>query len=1148
MATQQQQPPAAAAPWPFYDLFLDVPHPAASPHTPPSKVIGAPPSDHHESIEQELSKSMPQIARFAFPEYDQDANPPPPPPDQAAPVNRFDQYAMQPPAFQNYTFSLTLQSGMRVHGHVRRYLPCHVGAKSRYDVGRRGERALVILTRVTGADLIYSAVLKTVDAISSHQLASPHHVSQKEPQQIFLHHLFQRHQQIWQHFANKQGDVRKKPVFLTLPDLEVGQDGAKKYAMVDTTHFLLTPPLLIRTSDMVSNTASSSILPVLRCLGVAHTLRLLCALLSERRVILISASPTRLATCCKSATAMLAQGMLQWQHLYIPVLPPHLWQYLAAPYPYLIGILASLTPRLDRTDGLGEVLIINLDQNNMETRNIPTSEIQQRIPDLLRNMNAQDFPMQLATGAAPASSPELLAQDLVELLKNDKRTLNGESALASMQDTAVKATKAVKATFFNLKKKGTKFLKQQSGNFDTEKEEEEEPSEPEEVNPMAPDYIYTEGCRNEMGEEEARLAFTTFFVSMVGNMRWYLSAQPGKPPQLDRQRFLQQKRANGEGEHSTMWPLLQNFCQTQMLEEFAKMRVKEMQFRQPITADSPLFLQCSSYHHTHKTDFSLLSVRRVARQVQGTNPSRMMAQTNARRMAMELTSKRAFEGDYNKALADLVEQCRESSSVLFDVMSVVWIRMRDNRGLQWRHAVLSLHILKNLLFHGPLAAVAETTDGLDKIRALKYYNGNRQAAICTQIRQSAAQVYSLVVDRSKLYQIRRVCINKRRALKRQDQGRLRRDTRLAKGISIPFQKVHAAMNPNAPRTPAPRTPPPSGGAPAYNATPTIVALPPKPAQHPPQSAPPPAAQVDLLGLTQPVQPQAQAAASQDVFGMFGGGAPTAPAPAAPPAPANDMLGLFGAMTVGGPQQPGAPPGQYPPQQPGAPPGGQYAPQQPPVSGGYAPQQHDPFAGALVAQVPQPQQHQYAQPQQVRSQSTSPVPPQGRSLSPTPFGQQQQQPPPPQQQPYGAAPPMQQHAMVPSQQPQHQYGMPPQQQQQAQRALSPTPPANRALSPPRGGYGQAPAYNAQTPAFAQPPSDGSMAFASPPPQAPASYGAAPPQAPGSYGAAQGFQQQAPPPNAYGGYPPQQQQQPPPPHGAYGQAPPPQQQQQQQGPFF
>ena len=78
------------------------------------------------------------------------------------------------------------------------------------------------------------------------------------------------------------------------------------------------------------------------------------------------------------------------------------------------------------------------------------------IPDLLRNMSNDTLPSYSSTYSSERpelSSPEMLAQDLVELLKTDKKVLYGESALASMQDTAVKATKAVKATFFKLKEK-----------------------------------------------------------------------------------------------------------------------------------------------------------------------------------------------------------------------------------------------------------------------------------------------------------------------------------------------------------------------------------------------------------------------------------------------------------------------------------------------------------------------------------------------------------------------------------------------------------------------------------------------------------------------------------------------------------------------
>ena len=140
---------------PLYDLFLDLPHPAASKASPPSLVFKAPTTS--PEMEAELSASLSRISRFAFPEFD----------DALAQrvrrdttLNRFSQYTMQPKSFQHFTFSLQLQNGVRTHGHVRRYHPIHPAVKTRYDVGRRGERALVLLTRANGGDLVFSAVLK----------------------------------------------------------------------------------------------------------------------------------------------------------------------------------------------------------------------------------------------------------------------------------------------------------------------------------------------------------------------------------------------------------------------------------------------------------------------------------------------------------------------------------------------------------------------------------------------------------------------------------------------------------------------------------------------------------------------------------------------------------------------------------------------------------------------------------------------------------------------------------------------------------------------------------------------------------------------------------------------------------------------------
>ena len=786
--------PSAANPLPLFDLFLDVPHPAASSSCPQPFWVASPVRE--DALMEEIRKSIPQVASFAFPEYDQSSAPPT---NTSAALNRYDYGAMHNTPFLQFTFSLQLSTGARMHGHVRRYLPPHLVARSRYDVGRRGERALVILTRATGADSLYASILKSLQAISSHQATMP--ASQQahaEPQKWLLHNLVHHQQHLARVYQSRPPEQQGVPLLATLEGLELGLS-VPIFTSVDINRYLIPTALLTAStgnnSSIIAN-ANNSILPILRCVGVANALRILSALLSERRVIMVSHSPTRLAACSHAALAMLAQGMLQWQHLYIPVMPPHLWQYLAAPYPYLIGILSPLVSRLDYTDGLGDVLIIHLDTNNMETRGMDTNTVNQRIPDLFMSSQATSVkgeafsPRQMVGQAvlgsgAPATPTECLAQELVDIVKADKKAMYGESALANMGETAAKATKAVKTTFNKIKNKGKMFLQKKgsSNNNDNDADEIDEVevqltvTEAPDAKSMAPDYIYVESCHNETAEEEARMSFTIFFLCMFGDVRWYLSVSPGDSAAvLDRNKFLAHKRSAGEGEGTPIWPLLQNFCQTQMLAEFVSRRVEEIRNRQPLnTPDTPLFLQCCHYHRRHQVDFGLLDVRKVCRQLAQSSQSRKAAavQSSARRTAMLLTSNKPYEGDYAKAVAQLVEECLECSTILADVMSVLWLRIRDSRGMQWRHGYQALMILRNLLYHGPTAVIAEATDGLDKIRAMKSYD-NMRGQIVQQVRTAASDVYGLLVDRLRLFNVRRVCALRRWQLRNNTAPRVSR--------------------------------------------------------------------------------------------------------------------------------------------------------------------------------------------------------------------------------------------------------------------------------------------------------------------------------------------------------------------------------------
>lgn len=215
-------------------------------------------------------------------------------------------------------------------------------------------------------------------------------------QQNFLAKAYDLHVRYAQFYASKPDDERR-PMLMTVDGIEFS---SPKLKGVDTSRFLLPVSLLQPRSDVstISSLNESPILPLLRCLGVPNTLRLLSALLSDRRILLISNSPTRLTSCARSALSMLAQGQLHWQHLFIPVLPPHLFQYLQAPMPYLVGMLASNMNKLDSMQDLGEMLLINLDRNELETRGIPGAQVATKIPDLLANADTNMYPNTMQCG------------------------------------------------------------------------------------------------------------------------------------------------------------------------------------------------------------------------------------------------------------------------------------------------------------------------------------------------------------------------------------------------------------------------------------------------------------------------------------------------------------------------------------------------------------------------------------------------------------------------------------------------------------------------------------------------------------------------------------------------------------------------------
>uniref|UniRef100_A0A4W3K6K5 DENN domain containing 1B n=1 Tax=Callorhinchus milii TaxID=7868 RepID=A0A4W3K6K5_CALMI len=97
---------------------------------------------------------------------------------------------------------------------------------------------------------------------------------------------------------------------------------------------------------------------------VNNMLQLYASMLHERRIIVTSSKLSTLTACVHASAAMLYP--MFWQHIYIPVLPPHLLDYCCAPMPYVVGVHLSLMDKV-KNKALEDVIILNVDTNTLET-------------------------------------------------------------------------------------------------------------------------------------------------------------------------------------------------------------------------------------------------------------------------------------------------------------------------------------------------------------------------------------------------------------------------------------------------------------------------------------------------------------------------------------------------------------------------------------------------------------------------------------------------------------------------------------------------------------------------------------------------------------------------------------------------------------
>ncbi|XP_043529242.1 DENN domain-containing protein 1A isoform X2 [Frieseomelitta varia] len=113
----------------------------------------------------------------------------------------------------------------------------------------------------------------------------------------------------------------------------------------------------------------------------AHNMMIIFAsMLYERRIIFTSKRLSRLSACVQACNALIYPMI--WQHIYIPVLPLSLIDYLLAPMPFLIGVPTPTLQRVRKSD-LGEVVILDADVNTIES---PFQDLESLPQDVVTNL------------------------------------------------------------------------------------------------------------------------------------------------------------------------------------------------------------------------------------------------------------------------------------------------------------------------------------------------------------------------------------------------------------------------------------------------------------------------------------------------------------------------------------------------------------------------------------------------------------------------------------------------------------------------------------------------------------------------------------------------------------------------------------------
>ena len=102
---------------------------------------------------------------------------------------------------------------------------------------------------------------------------------------------------------------------------------------------------------------------VLNSLSAKNILKVVGALLQERRVLLVSSQMDTLTLCAAAFVSLLYP--FKWMHPLVPLLPTQLIEYLEAPTPYLMGVQTRVYDTDECQGAIEGVVVVQLDYDKV---------------------------------------------------------------------------------------------------------------------------------------------------------------------------------------------------------------------------------------------------------------------------------------------------------------------------------------------------------------------------------------------------------------------------------------------------------------------------------------------------------------------------------------------------------------------------------------------------------------------------------------------------------------------------------------------------------------------------------------------------------------------------------------------------------------